>query len=216
MPKRPAGVRKKSPRAYHHGDLKAALVVAATEILRRDGAEALTLRAVAGAAGVSATATYRHFADRRQLMAAVAEAGFQALGRHMQERMLAAFANPRQALRAMAVAYVAFGHEHPAEYRVMFGAEVAHTEDLPALRETARGVLGGVAQAIAGLQRGGLVRPGDAMMIATATWSLLHGLVMLSLDGQIAEGAPSLDALVHEATEIMMFGMAPRSSEPVR
>ena len=210
MSKKPSAVRRKPARAYHHGDLKAALVTAATEILRRDGPEALTLRAVAGAAGVSATATYRHFADRRQLMAAVAQAGFQALGRHMQERMLAAFANPRQALRQMAVAYVAFGREHPAEYRVMFGAEVANTEDLPELRETGRGVLNGVAQAMAGLQNGGLVRPGDPMMMATATWSLLHGLVMLSLDGQIEGMVPSVDALVHEATEIMMFGMAPR------
>lgn len=210
MARRTPAARKKAPRSYHHGDLKAALVAAATEILRKKGPEALTLRAVAGAIGVSATATYRHFADRRQLMAAVAEEGFQSLGRYMAERRRTAPASPREALRQMAIAYVAFGHEHAAEYRVMFGAEVANTEDLPGLRNTARGVLAGVTQAIAGLQQGGLVRAGDPAMMATATWSSLHGLVMLSLDGQIGDIAPSLDALVHEATEVMMFGMAPR------
>ncbi|MDQ3996358.1 MAG: TetR/AcrR family transcriptional regulator, partial [Gemmatimonadota bacterium] len=66
-------------RAYHHGDLRRALVDAAIPLLRDGGPEALTLRAVARAAGVSQTAPYRHFADRAELVAAVAESGFRRL-----------------------------------------------------------------------------------------------------------------------------------------
>src|SRR5215213_3394269 len=73
-------------RAYHHGDLRAALIRAGTELLRTEGPQALTLRAVARSAGVSAAAPYRHFADRRALVAAVAEQGF----RRLQEAMLEA------------------------------------------------------------------------------------------------------------------------------
>ena len=205
MPDR-ARARRKRASSYHHGDLKAALVACATDILRKKGPEALTLRAVSHAAGVSATAPYRHFADRRELIAAVAEEGF---GR-LREAMLAAVQKGgREGLRGVAYAYVKFAHENPAEYRVMFGQEVANTEDLPALRETARSVLEFVAHGVAELQKAGMIRPGDPSLMAVVLWAQLHGLVMLSLDGQSAGVAPSIDEQVQEATRIMMFGMAP-------
>lgn len=205
---RKASVRKNA-NSYHHGDLKAALVVSAVNILRREGAEALTLRAVAKATGVSATAPYRHFPDRRALIAAVAEEGFRSLGRAMGDGMQTAAG--RLGLKGVALAYVRFAHENPAEYRVMFGPEVANTDDLPALRETGRSVLGFVAEGIRQLQQAGLVGPGDPALMAAATWATLHGVVMLSLDGQ-TKSIASLDALTEEATRIMMFGMAARGA----
>jgi AcrR family transcriptional regulator len=195
-------------RAYHHGDLKRALLDAALEILRAEGAGAMTLRAVARAAGVSPAAPYRHFADRRALVAAVAEEGFDRLGAAMRRAMEV---DPgRGGFRQVAVEYVRFAHEHPAEYRVMFGAELADHSDLPALKARSHGVLGGVTQVIAGLQQAGVVGPGDPAMMAAAVWAMLHGLVMLSLDGQTAGVAPDVDALVAEVTRLIMFGMAPR------
>jgi AcrR family transcriptional regulator len=199
-------------RPYHHGDLRAALVAAAIDLLRTGGAEALTLRAVARAAGVSQAAPYRHFADRRALVAAVAEEGFRALGAAM---MAAIATSPgTMGLKAVAEAYVRFGHEHPAEYRVMFGPEVARTDDLPSLRAEGRGVLEFVARGIGALQQAGVVGPGDPGLMAVTTWATLHGLVTLSLDGQTEGVAPALDVLVDEATRMMMFGMAARPSGP--
>jgi AcrR family transcriptional regulator len=197
-------------RAYHHGDLRRALVASALELLRTEGVQALTLRAVARAAGVSQAAPYRHFADRRALVAAVAEEGFRQLGDAMMQAM-AASADMRLAFREVGLAYVRFALEHPAEYRVMFGAEVANHADLPALRAQSRGVLDGVARAVAGLQKGGLVGPGDPHTMAAALWATLHGLVMLSLDGQTTGVVASHDALVDEALRLVMFGMAPRA-----
>jgi AcrR family transcriptional regulator len=208
MPTPALRVRRKPSRDYHHGDLKAALIAAATRILRDKGPDALTLRAVAAATGVTATATYRHFPDRRGLIAAVAEQGFRAL----HEALLRGIrVSPgRLGLKQVAIAYVRFAHEHPAVYRVMFGAEVADGSDLPVLRSTARSVLDFVAQGIAQLQAVGLVRPTDPMRMAAVTWASLHGLAMLSLDGQAQGGASSVDDLVEEMTQVMMFGMAPR------
>jgi AcrR family transcriptional regulator len=205
--------RRKAPsRAYHHGDLRAALLEAALEILKREGLEGLTLRALARAAGVSQAAPYRHFADRRQLMAGVAAQGFRAMQQAMLEEMQRASAqSPRAGLRMVAVAYVKFGLANPALYRVMFGPEVAKADDLPELRETGRGVLGFVAEGMRRLQEGGLIGPGDPWLMAVTTWATLHGLVMLALDGQTAGVAPGIDALVDEAMRIMMFGMAARS-----
>lgn len=208
MPSRPRAKRKR-PDAYHHGDLKAALVACATDILKKSGPEALTLRAVARAAGVSEAAPYRHFADRRELVAAVAEDGF----RRLQQAMITAIqkgGGGRDGLRDVAKAYVSFAHANPAEYHVMFGPEMANTVGLDGLRQTSRAVLGFVAQGIAELQKAGMIGPGDPALMAAVTWAQLHGLVMLSLDGQSAEVAPSIDVQVQEATRIMMFGMAPR------
>ena len=198
----------RKPRTYHHGDLKAALVEAAAAIVRTKGLEALTLREVARRTGVSAAAPYRHFPDRRALVAAVAERGFRRLGEAMEEGMKSA--GGRAGFRQVAVSYVEFGLANPAEYRVMFGPEVADTGDFPSLRETSRGVLGGVAGVVSHLQKAGLIGPGDAWKIAVALWSMLHGLVILVLDGQTEGIAPDPEALVEEATRIMMFGMAPR------
>ena len=203
-----SGRKCPAPRAYHHGDLKAALVEAGVEILRGNGPEALTLREVARRAGVSQAAPYRHFKDRRELVAAVAERGFSRLGEAMHRAMESAGGRP--GLRHVAEAYVEFGLANPAEYRVMFGPEVAVTDDLPSLRETGRSVLSFVAEGLAGLQKAGLVGPGDPWLMAVATWSTMHGLVTLSLDGQASGVAANVDELVQEATRIMMFGMAPR------
>jgi AcrR family transcriptional regulator len=199
--------RRKPASSYHHGDLKAALVDHAILILRKEGMDGLTLRRVAKAAGVSVAAPYRHFADRRALMAAIAERGFGQL----QEAMFAAMQQGgRGGLKGVATAYIRFAHDHPAEYRVMFGPEIADTSDLPALRETSRSVLGFVAAGMAQLQQAGLIGPGEPSLMAVVTWAQLHGLAMLSLDGQSTGVAPSIDAQIEEATRIMMFGMAPR------
>jgi AcrR family transcriptional regulator len=199
---------KRRPRTYHHGDLKAALVESAVEILRSEGLEGLTLRAVARKAGVSQAAPYRHFADRRALLAAVAERGFQRLQQAMKDAMQQG--QGRLGLKGVAIAYVRFALDTPPEYRLMFGPELAVTDDLPSLRETGRSVLGFVATGIGQLQKAGLVGPGDPHLMASATWAVLHGLSILILDKQTAGVAPDVDALVEEATRIMMFGMAPR------
>ena len=203
------GTRGKA-RAYHHGDLKAALVDAAVAILREEGLDALTLRAVAGRVGVSQTAPYRHFVDRRALVAAVAERGFARLQATMLERIQAVEPGTRLGLKQVALAYIQFGVNNPAEYRVMFGPEVAKTDDLPELRDTGRGVLGFVAEGIRQLQGAGLIGPGDPWLMASATWATLHGLVMLILDGQ-TKGIADVEQLVEESTRIMMFGMSGRA-----
>jgi AcrR family transcriptional regulator len=200
--------KRRPARSYHHGDLKAALVEAAAEILRKEGLEALTLRAVARKAGVSQAAPYRHFADRRALMAAVAEVGFQRLQQAMMQAMQSG--QGRLGLKGVALAYIRFALDNPAEYRLMFGPEVAKTDDLPELQETGRGVLGFVAAGMSQLQQAGLIGPGDPNLMAAATWATLHGLAMLILDRQTEGVAPDMNALVEEATRIMMFGMAGR------
>jgi AcrR family transcriptional regulator len=207
---RPPPIAAPAPagRPYHHGDLRSALLAHALQILRDEGLDALTLRAVARAAGVSQTAPYRHFADRRALVAAVAAVGFRELERAMGEAM--ANGGGRAGFRGIASAYVGFGRGNPALYRVMFGSEVANTTELPELAVAARSSLGFVQTGLERLQGVGLVKEGDAAAMAVACWAALHGLVSLILDGQAETVTPDLDALVETTAQLVMFGLAPR------
>src|SRR5246500_5514477 len=108
-----------SKATYHHGDLRAALVRAAIELLEESGKTALSLRAVARRAGVSPAAPYRHYADREALVSAVAGLGY----RELAERLVEAHPSPStpEQLTSVAVAYVQFALERPALFRIMFG-----------------------------------------------------------------------------------------------
>ena len=199
-------------RPYHHGDLRQALLDAALPLLRKGGPEALTLRAVARAAGVSQTAPYRHFADRDALVAAVADDGF----RRLHTELVTAVRAPaktlgkeakteRAGLQALALAYVRFALRHPAEYRVMFGGELPASRKGSSREAVFQFLRGGIER----LQQLKLVRSGDSYALALSAWALVHGVVLLALDGQLAgKAAPKPDELTLTATELLMFGMA--------
>jgi AcrR family transcriptional regulator len=211
--KRPAKSAS-NDRPYHHGDLRSALLEHAVKILRKEGLEALTLRAVARAAGVSQAAPYRHFADRRALMGAIAAEGFGKLHAAMAEAMEKG--GGREGFKGIALAYVRFAEANPALYRVMFGPEVANTSDLPELATASRASLGFVQSGLEQLQAAGLVKAGDAAVMAIASWAALHGSVSLILDGQAGTVAKDIDTLVDATAQLVMFGLAPRSSTPAK
>src|SRR5256885_14536758 len=94
---------------YHHGDLRNALIDVALTQIAVEGARALSLREVARAAGVSHTASYRHFPNKESLLAAIAEQGFVMLGDAVGAAVQAHPDDPLAALQASGVAYVEFG-----------------------------------------------------------------------------------------------------------
>src|SRR5215469_14061638 len=99
---------------YHHGDLRAALVKAAVVEIERSGYENLSLRELAASLGVSRAAPYRHFADRRALLAAIAAAGFDeltAIHRNANGK------TPQARLAAAGRGYLAFAAERPQLFR---------------------------------------------------------------------------------------------------
>jgi AcrR family transcriptional regulator len=169
-----SGRRKPAKAAYHHGDLRVAILRAAAEVLEQHGVSALSLREAARRAGVSHNAPYRHFADREALLAALAAEGFAQLGTALDS---AGAGGPR----ARGEAYVHFALEHPQRFRLMFGGLLRLDAD-PALREAAaqsyRGLVGAF-EAVVGRE--------GAPLAAAAAWSLTHGLAQLLLDGHFAQ-----------------------------
>ena len=167
--------RKPEPRPYHHGDLRASLLATAARWLDERGAETLTLRELARAAGVSHAAPYHHFANRDALMAGVAEHAFDRLGDALAAAAEAA--DPAQALLDIGEAYVREALAHPAQFRLMFGPTLALKLEHPGLRrasERAFTVLLDAATRHA---------PERGLELALAGWSLSHGVANLAIDG---------------------------------
>ncbi|MGW1840543.1 TetR/AcrR family transcriptional regulator [Streptomyces sp. NPDC002067] len=172
--------------SYHHGDLRAACLSAARELLEEGGGAGLSLRAVARRAGVSATAPYRHFQDRDALVSAVAAEGY----RELATSLAAAHPAPATAddLAVVAVAYVRFAIEHPALFRAMFAepCDPDNEERVLATTVITEYVLDIVRRAFPAAE------PVDAL--ATAVWALVHGLAFLHLDGKLDTSTPEIVA----------------------
>ena len=182
---------RSSERPYHHGNLRRTIVRAALEILRETQSVEFSLRELARRAGVSHNAPYKHFADKRELLAAVSAAGFETLTKRMAREM-ASFQNPRQRLFAMLRAYIDHGVENPALYSLMFGGylsgphysrpiiELAEAEKTKALIAEAI-IAGALGAAIPQTERNERKIAGAIL----ACWSLVHGLTLLLADGLV-------------------------------
>jgi len=169
---------KRKKKAYHHGDLEAALLQAASEMLEKEGLASFTLREVARRAGVSHNAPYRHFPQREALLAALAADGFTLLGRAQRE------AAASGGLRAMGETYVRFALAHPQRFRLMFGGEVSIAKH-EKLREVATRMFEGLSGALS--ER--VPEAQGARDASIAAWALVHGLAQLLLGERIAPAA---------------------------
>jgi AcrR family transcriptional regulator len=201
----PTRAARKSPRSYHHGNLRRALLDEALVIIRAEGVEGVTLRDIGARLGVSRTALYRHFADKRALLTAVATEGF----RMLREQLVAAWVEGGRgdgAFHAMGVAYVRFAVDNPAHYRVIFGGVVDPGGKEPELEAEARGAFDALVDAVAALQRHGVFISDDPVQMATYSWALVHGIAMLAIDGQLPEPV-GVDELVRYSFKRLRTGI---------
>ena len=202
-----AGARpRRKPRdRYHHGDLRRALLDEALRTIQQDGVDALTLRTIGVRLGVSRTALYRHFTDKRALLSSVATEGF----RLLTERLLNAWkAGGIRGFNAMGVAYIRFAMGNPSHYRVMFGGFVDDGPRDDDLMRESTAAFQALVDAIGALQQEGAVRKDDALQLAQFIWAVVHGVSMLIIDGQLAHHRAPIDDLIQFAVERINTGVA--------
>ncbi len=199
--------------AYHHGDLRNALVAAAEQLLHSEDPEALSLRAVARAAGVSAAAPYHHFASKEELLAAVAAKGFLGLAAEMQtesDRRTGAL----DRMVGVGVGYVRWARTNPKIYALMYG-QGRYLRDaapeLTAATNASGGILKSHVAAIAAEQSNK-----DEKLVArivVAAWGLVHGLAELMADGAVGPSKDeSLDAYIEDILRRGVAGLAGRKA----
>jgi AcrR family transcriptional regulator len=203
------------PRSYHHGDLRRVLIDAALALVAEEQGWNFSLREVARRAGVSHNAPYNHFAEKQDLLTAVATTSFEAL----RARMLSATAgidSPRAALVATVRAYVLFAVENPALFRLMFGpALVTVASHRPAaMRDAGNRCKAVLDDAVLRGARSGdfAVAPDDESELASAAlslWSASHGLTMLVIDRLTGWDVPT-DELIEAVLRRQFDGLVPR------
>ena len=182
MPLQPA---RKPLNAYHHGDLREALVQAALREAERGGPETISLKALARQLGVSQPAPYRHFADRDALLAAVTAEAFRQFNTVLRESMRRP--SKRSKLSRIARATLDFGLRRNGVYRLMFASRtMAAASKGSELHQAAIETFALVLEALEA-PAVGLLRERYALQV----WAALHGVVMLAeqglLTGQVAQ-----------------------------
>jgi AcrR family transcriptional regulator len=164
--------------AYHHGDLRRAVLDAALEVIAADGPSAISLRDLARRAGVSHAAPAHHFKDKAGLLTAIALEGNEILADSLAE----AIAEERTQLIDLGVRYVRFALEHPAHFEVMYRPDLYHRRDpdLVAARERTGKMLRGTVEAMTEERR----MP-DARAAQLAAWTVAHGFAHLVRGGNL-------------------------------
>jgi AcrR family transcriptional regulator len=196
---------------YHHGDLANALTVAATQLAREGGPEAVVLREAARTVGVSATAAYRHFAGHGDLVHAVKDNAQEALAESMRAELSAGEPNgdpAGEALRqlyALGVGYLRFALAEPGLFRTAFCRADTGSEEQAAER-AASPAFQLLSETLDLLVTAGLLPPERRPYAEIFAWSCTHGLATLMVDGPLsnlpdaerdAAIARCLDGVVH-------------------
>lgn len=182
--------------AYHHGDLREALLRAAEEELTDKGMEGFTLRGCAKRAGVSHAAPAHHFKDANALLTELAAIGFARFVSAMQRRQAQAGDDPGWRLVNAGLGYIDFAKANPALFRLMFSSfrpdfETTH------LKCEASAAFTLLVESVAAARGSG--QRGDAALMrdVAATWSIAHGLADLVLSNRM----PFVDAISGGDTE---------------
>jgi AcrR family transcriptional regulator len=198
--------RRRNPRGQ--GDrLRADIIEAASRLLADPAAPPLTLRGVAREAGVAATSVYLHFADTDALVLAVAEQHF---GKMLEAQQAArdAAATPREAVRAMALAYCEFGLANPGLYQVMLASPLPPVADLTqvpgrsAFEQRTAAIAAAVNAAGDPHDPSGLAFRASAML-----WQFLHGTVNLRISRPVFPWPP-LAETVTAAVDLILDSLA--------
>jgi len=120
-------VEKSPPRTqYHHGDLRAHLVETVRILVEEKGADGFSISEAARRAGVSSAAPYKHFADRGEIVRAVALAGIDRMRDQMDSAARSAKGEPLAPITALGLCYAQFARTEPGVFRLMFGLTKGH------------------------------------------------------------------------------------------
>jgi AcrR family transcriptional regulator len=205
---------RKKPTAYHHGDLKNALIEEALHMVEEEGVESISLRDITKRVGTSRSAIYRHFDSKEALMREVVMAGFARLAAHLEPALTREGLGTIERFRTMAERYMEFARTYPALYRMIFGEramqarEAVHDIEDP-MQETGFHALRSLVERA---QREGLIKKEDPMLIATVIWTTMHGQAILLIDGHL-HMRENFDAVFEMAFNTLLEGLSTTSAK---
>ena len=194
-------------KTYHHGDLRRALIVEARALLAETGTTGVTLRAVAARAGVSPAASYRHFADKEALLAAVATQGFDDLA--AKAKLVRGQGAPGiPTLHRMTCAYIDFALAEHALYRLMRGPELGDRTRHPELAAAEARLRVEAEAALRDARDAGEIADLPLADVTLTIHLMMHGLAVAAGDGQVPD--TSATALSERVMTVLGAGLRPR------
>jgi AcrR family transcriptional regulator len=167
------------------GNLRLRLLRTASKIISEEGIKKLTMRSLSSKVGVSRTAPYRHFENKDALLLAIAEEGFNELTSRYQKINRDKSSDSLTRLQNIGLAYIEFAIKNPGAFKLMFGQEIIEHHRSEKLCPDARETFNEYLTAIKNLQEEKSITTVDYTILANYFWTIVHGLAILLIDGQI-------------------------------
>ncbi len=202
-------VQQKRPGRYHHGDLDRALIEAAVELTKEHGIDGWGLAQAARRLGVSSGAPYKHFANKRELLDAVAIEGQRAV-RDVIVAAVKAHEEPRAQALALARGYMRLACRQPTLYSLTFSD--ARPTTLQMLRDAGNDTaFGALRDAVASWSARDLIYSDDHITTTIMIWAHAHGLASLVTGGKIAMSERKATALADRMMVALLDGITSSS-----
>lgn len=203
-------------RPYHHGNLRDALIAAAAEIIEECGTAEFSVSDAAKKAGVSNAAPYRHFKDKEDLLQAVSELGFFALGEQMRDIANQHPQGSQTCIVELGKGYVRFVSTRPAFFNLMWGdertsaiEEIAQTQ--VELRVSGLWLLVNQVEAWCAQQH---LEGSDPMDIALKLWAMAIGISHLMINNHLQRFVDDVDPyeILASSTDAFLRGLTTSKS----
>lgn len=189
--------------------LREEILEAAERLLLQTGdEEAVSIRAVAEAAGVTPPSIYLHFADKSELIFAVCEKHFVEFDRLLEEAG-ARSDDPVESLRLRGRAYIRFGMDNPGPYRILFMSKPAAVPEAwtpERLMQSASFVH--LVEAVQRCLDAGALAPREPLLIASTLWASVHGITSLLITHEDFPW-PDRDGLIEFVLNVLLQGLRP-------
>ncbi len=195
-------------------DTRRRILQAAQQLYLEGGSAALTMRAVGDRVGVSATALYRHFRNKSELLATVVEDGLEVFGTYLQRSLAAP--TPYDRLLACGDEYVRFALERRPYYEVLFmsGAKLELGDEVDCIQEHRSSSFQVVVDRVAECMSAGVFRPDDAYETARIIWATSHGLVGLFYEGLVGPDPEDFRQVHQRDMQRLFTGLFTASGPP--
>lgn len=176
----------KNSQNYHHGNLKEELILAASALIEKEGAENISLRKLAKEVGVTPSAAYNHFSDKDALLQSVKGRLFQDFNDYFAEAT-AAISDPEQALLEMCHCYYRYSQQYPTQFEFLFNTRVPVDSSTPEDLEKSVRCLVQARELIEKIYHKYGVKFSEKSLVDSALliWSQIHGIIGLKNSGSI-------------------------------
>jgi AcrR family transcriptional regulator len=206
-PERHDGGRGRQRARRGEGDLlRDEILESAERLLVESGDEnAVSIRAVAEAVGVTPPSIYMHFADKTALLFAICDKHFAQFDSYV-EQAAAHASEPLQALALRGRAYVQFGLEHPEQYRILFMRRPSATPAEFQNEGLRRTMFDHHLEAVQRCVDAGVIG-GDPLLAAITLWAAVHGITSLLLSKPDFPW-PDVDQMLNHVLQTQIYGVA--------